>query len=308
MARFNARLNGLDHVECLEGDLFAPVEGRTFDLVVANPPFVVSPEKRYIYRDSGMPADEVCRKIVREAPDFLNAGGYCQILCNWVHTAGRDWRERLAGWFEGTGCDVWVMRSETRDAATYASTWIEHTERGATERFQERFEQWTDYYAELGIEAVSAGLITMRRSSGRSTWYRAEDGPAKMLGPCGDTVVQGFALRDFLAAVPDDASLLAARLRVSGDARLQRRLEPGEGGWADVSTELCLTRGLAFSGSVDPYVANLVGACDGRKPLGALLAETAAFLDKNPADLAPAVCRVVRSLIERGFLLPENLV
>jgi methylase of polypeptide subunit release factors len=307
MASFNARLNGLDQVECLEGDLFAPAEGRTFDLVVANPPFVVSPEKRYIYRDSGMPADEVCRKIVREVPDFLNEGGYCQILCNWVHTAGQDWRERLAGWFEGTGCDVWVMRSETRDAATYASTWIEHTERDTTERFQERFEQWMDYYAELGIGAVSAGLITMRRASGRSTWYRAEDGPEKMLGPCGDAVLQGFALRDFLAAVPDDASLLAARLRVSGEARLQRMLEPAAGGWADVSTELCLAHGLAYSGSVDPYVANLVAACDGRKPLGELLAEMAASLGKNPVDLGPALCGVVRSLIERGFLLPEQL-
>ena len=303
LARFNARLNGLDQVECLEGDFFAPAEGRTFDLVIANPPFVVSPEKRYIYRDSGLPADEVCRKIVREVPGFLNAGGYCQILCNWVHTAGRDWRERLAGWFEGTGCDVWVMRSETRDAATYASTWIEHTERDAPERFQERFEQWMDYYAELGIEAVSAGLISMRRASGRATWYRAEDGPEKMLGPCGDAIVQGFTLRDFLAAMADDASLLAARLRVSGEARLQRWLEPAAGGWADVSTELCLARGLVFSGSVDPYVANLVAACDGRKPLGELLAEMAGSLGKNPVDLGPAFCRVVRSLIERGFLL-----
>ena len=128
-----------------------------------------------------------------------------------------------------------------------------------------------------------------------------------MLGPCGDAIVQGFALRDFLESVPDDAQLLAARLRVSREARLNRLLEPASGGWADVSTELCLARGLVFSGSVDPYVANLVAACDGRKPLGELLAEMVASLGKNPVDLGPALCRVVRSLIERGFLLPEHL-
>jgi SAM-dependent methyltransferase len=307
LARFNAGLNGIGHVECLEGDFFAPAGGRTFDLVVANPPFVVSPEKRYIYRDSGMEADEVCRKIVREVPGFLNEGGYCQILCNWVHPAGQDWRERLAGWFEGTGCDVWVMRSETRDAATYASTWIEHTERDAPERFQERFEQWMDYYAGLGVEAVSAGLISMRRASGRPTWYRAEDGPEKMLGPCGDGILQGFALRDFLETVPGDAQLLATRLRVSGETRLQRLSEPGPGGWSDVSTQLCLARGLAFCGNVDPYVANLLVGCDGRRTLGELLTEMAASLGKSPADIAPALCGVVRSLIAPGFLLPEHV-
>ena len=42
MARLTARLNGL-HWELIEGDLLAPVEGRRFDLVVSNPPFIVGP-------------------------------------------------------------------------------------------------------------------------------------------------------------------------------------------------------------------------------------------------------------------------
>jgi release factor glutamine methyltransferase len=38
-ARLNARLNGV-RVRALRGDLFAPVAGRRFDLIVANPPYV----------------------------------------------------------------------------------------------------------------------------------------------------------------------------------------------------------------------------------------------------------------------------
>ena len=39
-ARLNALLNGLeDRIEVREGDLFAPVEGETFDLILFNPPF-----------------------------------------------------------------------------------------------------------------------------------------------------------------------------------------------------------------------------------------------------------------------------
>ena len=101
----------------------------TFDLIVSNPPFVISPESRYIYRDSGMAGDEVCRRICREAPRFMTDGGFCQIICNWAEYKGEDWRERLKTWFEASGCDVLVMRNQSRDVATYAATWLRHTEK-----------------------------------------------------------------------------------------------------------------------------------------------------------------------------------
>ena len=57
-AAFNAALNGADNIETRAGSFFEPVEGEQFDLVVANPPYVVSPESAYLFRDSGMPAAE----------------------------------------------------------------------------------------------------------------------------------------------------------------------------------------------------------------------------------------------------------
>jgi methylase of polypeptide subunit release factors len=39
-ARFNARLNGVSHLQLLEGSWFEPVAGRTFDLIACNPPYV----------------------------------------------------------------------------------------------------------------------------------------------------------------------------------------------------------------------------------------------------------------------------
>ena len=171
---FNARLNGLSHVECLHGDLFEPVQGRTFDLVVSNPPFVISPEFQYIYRDGGMSGDQITQKIVSQVPQYLNEGGYCQILCNWAEMAGKDWHERLREWFADSGCDAWVMRSESLDAATYASTWIQHTEKAASEEYGHRFEEWLAYYERLGIVSMGAGLITMRKSSRKQNWFRAD--------------------------------------------------------------------------------------------------------------------------------------
>ena len=58
-AVFNAALNGAGNVETRAGSFFEPVEGEQFDLVVANPPYVVSPESAYLFRDGGMPGDAV---------------------------------------------------------------------------------------------------------------------------------------------------------------------------------------------------------------------------------------------------------
>lgn len=306
IARFNARLNGLSNVECRVGDLFEPVQGEVFDLVVSNPPFVISPEKRYIYRDAGMHGDEITRKIVRQVPAFLSQGGFCQILCNWAHVTGEDWRGRLAGWFEATGCDAWVMRSHEMDAAEYAAKWIKHTEHDDPREYGRRLQQWTDYYRHEGIEAVSSGLITMRRRSGQPNWFCTDDGPKRVLGPAGECLARGFRLRDFLQTVPDDQRLMQQRLRISPRVRLQQSLQPCPQGWSVVESELQLSRGLAYSGKVDPYMVGLLARCDGEHRLGDLIGELAASLEGEVPDAADTFCAVVRRLLERGFLLPEG--
>jgi methylase of polypeptide subunit release factors len=306
MAAFNAKLNRLSHVECREGDLFEPVRQQTFDLIISNPPFVISPGMRYIYRDSGMEGDQICQKIVRQAPGFLEEGGFCQILCNWAEYRGQDWDERLAAWFDGSGCDAWVIRSETRDAATYASTWIQHTERQAPERYAERFAEWMAYYERQGIEAISAGLIFMRRSPGRGNWFCAEDVPEKITGPCGDSIVLGFELRDFLETVSDDATLLDARFRVSPDVRLDQECRPSDGGWAVVAARFRHEMGIAYTGDADVHVARLLAGCDGKRPLNELLTDMAASLGADMTNIRAPFLDIARRLIERGFILPPS--
>ena len=87
MAAFNAALNGLDHVDCMEGDLFAPVAGRTFDLIVSNPPYIPSddiatlaPDVRdydpRLALDGGPDGLSAYRAIVADAKRLLAPGGY----------------------------------------------------------------------------------------------------------------------------------------------------------------------------------------------------------------------------------------
>lgn len=306
-AEFNARLNNLSHVQCLEGDLFGPVKGRKFDLVVSNPPFVISPETEYIYRDGGMEGDRITQKIIRQVPEFLNEGGYCQILCNWAELRGQDWKDRLRTWFKDTGCDAWVLRSESLDAETYALTWIRHTEKSETGQFPQQFEKWMAYYETQGIASMGAGLITMRRSGGRLNWFRADDSPEKMTGPCGDDIARGFELRDFLETVTDDSTLLDLPFRISPEVRLERQSKPSSEGWLDEFVRLRLAKGLTYSGNIDHYVANMLVKCDGQRKLGDLMNEMAHDLQAETEKIKATFCSIVRHLVERGFLLPPGI-
>lgn len=87
-ARLNATLAG-KRVRVLRGDLTAPVAGRTFDLIVTNPPYVPSPAvtqpRRGLARawDGGSDGRLILDRICAEAPPLLRQGGVLLV----VHSA-----------------------------------------------------------------------------------------------------------------------------------------------------------------------------------------------------------------------------
>ena len=281
--------------------------GETFDLIVSSPPFVISPEEQYLYRDGGMEADGICRRIIEEAPRHLNEGGFCQVLANWAERVPEDWQNQLLSWFQGDGCDVWVMRSETRDAATYASTWITHTERDEPAKSAARLRMWTDYYKKLGIQAVSAGIITLRKSTRRTPWVWVEDAPEKMIGPCGPYLLRGFTLRDFLENHGDNLSLLGVPFQMAPEARLHKLWKPSDQGWTEEEVTIQLSRGFNYRGHADAFVETLLGRCDGKTPMKELLPGMAESMGIDQEVLLNPLCGIVRSLVEKGFLLPVDI-
>jgi SAM-dependent methyltransferase len=307
LARCNAVLNGLTNVEFLSGDLFEPVREQRFDLIVCNPPFVIGPGRGELHTHSGRPSDELCRDIIRTAPAFLNEGGYFQLVGNWAEVAGQDWRERLASWFTGSGCDAWVLRSHREDAVHYAHQRVTETVEGP-EAAARRFEEWAASFEQERIEGVGYGLITLRRRSGGANWQRFDPLPPlpDPSGQVGSAIERGFALRDFLEAHRNDRDLLAARLRHAPKLSWERRFEASATGWAAVESRLRLTEGLAFAGNIEPAVAEFVVRCRGDRPLSAHLIEAAKAARQKPEQLQPGFLKVVRGLLELGLLLPVS--
>ncbi len=307
VARFNAWLNNIDNVEFVEGNAFQPVTGRKFDLIVSNPPFMISPCARYIFRDAGMELDGFLRKLVGEAPEYLEEGGICQMTGDWVHLAGQDPRERLAGWFEGAGCDAFVLELHRRDPAEYGEAWLETTEPQSMEIDHALFNEWMEYYEQNRIEAITTGLISMRRAGGKPNWVSFEEPPGEKSQPIGDYILLRFALGDFLERAKNDDVLLESRLVVGPDARLEQECEWTPESWRIVKSELKLVSAMPFSGQVDRYSVAFLARCDGRRTVRELIADLAGAAHVDASRILPGTVALLRNLIERGFLLPAEM-
>ena len=173
-AAFNAGLNGLTNIECRRGDLFGPVTDCRFDLIACNLPCVISPESRRAFHHSGLAGDTISEGIVRATPAYLSKGGFASILCNWTHGRDEHWSSPVQNWVEGAGCDAWLLRHDTHDPLTYAALWIRNRN---TIEYERTLQRWVGYYQRLGIEAISAGVLTLRRQTPRLNWFRADELP-----------------------------------------------------------------------------------------------------------------------------------
>jgi SAM-dependent methyltransferase len=112
-AEFNGRLNGVA-VESLEGDLFGPVGGRTFDLITGHPPFVPATGTTMIYRDAGEAGEDVTRRMIEETPKHLRPGGTCVVLCVARDTHEAPIEERVRDWLGESHADFDILYGQEK--------------------------------------------------------------------------------------------------------------------------------------------------------------------------------------------------
>ena len=300
-AQFNARLNGIENIACLAGDGFSPVEDRRFDLIVTNPPFFITPSEEYLFCDNPFELDQLCRRLVQEAPAHLNEGGYFQMLCEWAQLSGEPWEDRLAGWLRQTGCDAWVIKGITQDPSAYALERIRGID-ASPDHDAEKYAGYMAYYQEKAVEAIHSGVVVMRRRSGQN-WIRIEEMSHTPKEPFGDSVERMFTSRDFLQTHAEDGQMLPVKPRLSPHARLEHAYEQTGQTWQLSSATLRLVKGFPLSVGVQPLVADFLSRCDGSSTLKELVESFALGLDKTVETVQPECLSVVRKLVECGFLL-----
>lgn len=296
-ARFNARLNGVENVEWLEGDLFAPVAGRRFDLVVSNPPYVISPEDRFTFRDGGRRGDHLSEEVVVQAAAHLAEGGHATILCNWALALGEDPAAPPRRWVEGRGCDALVLLRGAQDALEYAAAWNRSGDRVA---YQAALDRWTAHFEELGIAAVGLGTVVLRRRGGARNFFQVEELPEAARGPAGAQLAAMLDAQAVLQGPGADQALLGTRYRLEAGCRVEQHLAPGDGDLQVVATLLRQPSGLRLEGSLDASALELLRLCDGRRTLGDAVGE---LCGRRGGPDGASVLEVARRLVALGFLV-----
>jgi SAM-dependent methyltransferase len=300
-ANVNARLNGFSNVECREGDLFDAVEGERFDLIVANPPYIISPDERLLFRDSSKEEGGVARRIVRRLPAFLEDSGVGHVLCNWAVGPGQNCWEPVEEWTEALGCDVCVLNWGSEDLLPYAARWTgpfgtEQESAAATAR-------WLDYYRRAGIESIWFGEIVLRRRrAADANWFRGFTIREQANGFVGDHLERLFAAQDFLTDATS-GSLLDEVFAPAAPHTLTHVLRYGDSEYGVDRIEVALAEGLGLRGHIEPLALHVFMLLDGRRALSALVGEAAEEHDVSRELLADVTVETMRRLFEEGFVV-----
>ncbi|MFD5749085.1 methyltransferase [Streptomyces sp. NPDC127033] len=302
--RLTLALSGAPAAELREGSLFEPVGDETYDLIVSNPPFVISPGARLTYRDGGMGGDDLCRTLVQQAGDRLNEGGYAQFLANWQHVEGEEWQERLRSWVP-RGCDAWIVQREVQDVTQYAELWLRDSgdHRSDPQAYAARYDAWLDEFEARGTKAVGFGWISLRKSGAAEPSIVVEEWPHSVEQPLGESVRAHFERQDYLRA-RDDAALLAEHFVLAAEVVQEQVGLPG----AEDPEHVVLRqhRGMRRATKVDTVGAGFAGVCDGSLSAGRILDAIAQLMGEDPVLLRDRTPQSIRLLVEEGFLEPAS--
>ena len=323
---------GAGRLELLRGSLLEPVAGRRFDLIVSNPPFVLTPPAvreaglpLMEYRDAGGP---VLPTLVAGLGEHLEPGGSAVMLGNWEHrhtslgtgdipdsandfatdsttdsgVAGSSWRNAVATWIP-EGLDGWVIEREVQDPVEYATMWLRDgglaPERDAA-GFDAALEAWIGDFEARGVQGVGFGyLIVHRPQCLREPWRLLEEVTTSGQGGLGRHVAEVLEARERLAGLDDDA---VADLRpvLAPDVTEERHLIPG----AAEPTVILLRQGGGLGRTIraSTAVAALAGVADGELSVGQIASAVVALTGEDAIGLRAEMVEATRHLITVGFL------
>jgi len=180
-AEFNCRLAGLENVTVGKGDLYAPVEGLTFDRIVIHPPYVPAKVRRsdHVFAVSGDDGEQVIRRTVEGLPQYLRPGGRFYSLQVATDREDETFEQRIRKWLGDAHreFDVLLVVHTRLSPAEYLANdqnrlveesrnWLDLWERTRT-RFM--------VYATLLIERHNAPRIEVTRRAARGEGYTRRD-------------------------------------------------------------------------------------------------------------------------------------
>ncbi len=302
-AKFTAAVNGVTNAEFLCGDTFTPVKGQRFTRIISNPPFFLTPGKRFTFSDSPLELDGFAQRLAQECAAYLEDGGYFQMICQWVDLEEEPWEQRLRDWTANSGCDVLVILAPTSKPISYAEYRVREARQTHGDR--EDFRSRVDYLRARKVRLILSGVITMRRRSGPN-WFSI-----LRVDPAGSNV--GPGIRDrfqtlTVLATCKDIDLLAMQFRFAPDVILETTSAPTASNWKALSVELIKTETLVDRLKVDEAVAHALLLFDGERSLKEVAEAVCDRLSITREEATIRCLALVRRLLQGSFVLPGEQI
>lgn len=299
--KFNAALNGVDNVAALEGDLFEPVAGQLFDLIISNPPFVLTPESSFSYRGNPMNLDDFCRMLVGEAAGYLRDQGQLVMLGEWVSKGNVAWADDRQSWLgKAVGCDALLLRNPPVSTSRY----VEQRMTDSSPTVAEEKHQWLTYLESQHVTAINPCVVLLRKNPGGENWtkellLRGETG-----SKAGADIARVFEGEDLLLACADNESLLLATLQLSENVQVLE--EAGPSGHP-THARLGLSGGLPLEAEVEVAVLAFLAELDGKTTLDRCIDRFCAKVNADRRLVAGDLVTAVRTFVSRAFVVPADL-
>lgn len=334
---FNVALAGVDsaRVQLRQGNLLEPVAGQRFDLIVSNPPFVITPPSvrqaglpLMEYRDAGGP---ILPALVRGLEDHLNPDGVAVMLGNWEHREGTSWRTSVNQWI-GKSLDAWIIQREVQDPVEYAAMWLRDgglTPERSGIAFENALAAWQEDFDSRQVSGVGMGYLVFHAPSVAATsgpggtalegqtapeepasdaaapgavvepWRVLEEVPTSGQGALGEHVAQVIAAHEALRGL-DDAQVAALKLRTASGLSKEEALTP-----TPVPTAPVIRQAEGFGRVIAvgmPEVALLSASDEGLLTVAQIAAAVASLTSEDPAAVLADMVAATRTFAHAGMV------
>ena len=300
--RLNASLNGLRNIECRQGNLFEPVGDEQFDLITCNAPYVVSPERRWLYRDGGHHGDELSAEVLRGAAARLVDGGFATLNLSWLAESDDAPDDHLLEWIDTGSYEAWVLVAWDSDPLVHAAAWGSDTSSNVDE-LGNVLDEWTQYLDELGAKWVSEGTVVLHRRGGKRRTVRIDSIEPDALGDAAEQVARAFAARERLSTMKKRDEVLQTRLRPAATLRWEQDIGTRRAERARIPAVVVLAEGTNSAVQTTSGAIEVVRELDGSVTLETAVrrvAQDRRLDDADASKLRRDALRLARELLELG--------
>ncbi len=296
-ARFNARLNRVNNVTVLEGDLYEPVGDAQFDRIVAHPPYIPAEKLEYIYRDGGQDGEQITRRIVADLHKHLLPGGRFQCTCMVTDRDKKPFQDRVR--------DMLGPHRDEFDVLVVEMGTMHPTEHYAREAIRGRMnfdtvERRHNLFAELEVvDLLYCSFVLQRAESARKVFTaRTQRGP-RTTGKDFDWLLRWETAQ---VAPPGPPPLMDTKLTASPRIRLMVVHDMKDFNWTPAEFRIGSESPFVSKAQCPAWGAALIAQCDGvgtvRQHFHALQASGVLPQDAPEEEFL----ELVRSLIAAGFV------